>query len=211
MFSTPHVGLTIHSAKLRIGSNSNGDVTKEAEITLVCEPFPYHLAQELGDSVAGHLFTREKEPAVRVELESIQLDPRVPAQRVFVFADTRGEVAIGMLQQVAFGALKVTKVVNEKSGMVWLKASITATVDLGWREHRDWLIANFGEIRFFSFACEQEELLPDAGVRGAVRNIQRTLKRHGATAEMTGPDGEGVKLDGDTVTPIGRKRGQAVN
>lgn len=207
MFSTPHVGLTIHKAQLRTGSNKAGETTKEAEITLVCEPFPYHLARELGDSILGHLFTKDDEPTVRTELESIQLDPKVPPQRVEVFGDTRGEVNIGTLKHVEFGPLKVAKVVSEKSGLVWLKASIAATIDLGWKEHRDWLIANFGEIRFFSFEYEQEELLRDDNdsVHQAVRNLQRTLTKDGATATLTGPDGSGVHLEGDKVTRIPRK------
>lgn len=43
----------------------------------------------------------------------------------------------------------------------------------------------------------------EVSVRQAVRNLQKTLTKDGATATITRPDGTGVHLDGNTVTPIG--------
>ncbi len=211
MFSSQHVGLVIHKAQLRTGTNKAGEVTKEAEITLVCEPFRWDLANELGDAVISHLFTDDKEPAVRSELESIQLDPKVPPQRIETFADSRGEVNIGTLKHVEFGPLKVAKVVSEKSGLVWLKASIAATIDLGWKDHRDWLIANFGELRYFSFEYEQEELL-ESPAREFVNRSQRHMRKDGGITSMeitSVQDGRtvGTRITADKVEPIDRPAG----
>jgi len=200
MFTSSNVRLAVAKASLRTGRNDQNELTREAEISLVLDPLPFELAREIDTEVSDHLFTAEN--AIRAELESITLNPKVPPQAIRVCGDPLGEVELCLLRNVEFGNLKVVKQKNEKTGDEWWKATILINVDLSIRAHREWLVAHFGEYLFFSFELEQQELPGVKGVRAAMSHLQDLCRDDKTSIEMTGPDGAGTRITRDNVTPI---------
>ena len=82
MFATRDVWMVFKAAKLAVVKDDKGVDHRVAECQLVLDPFPLTLAHELGEDVALHCYT--KAGALRPELSSITLDPRVPHQRMTV-------------------------------------------------------------------------------------------------------------------------------
>lgn len=174
MFSSANVPMILKRATMVAASNAAGEATNFAECQLLIEPFDEDRAQELGDEVASHLFTEDG--ALRPEPESIQLDPRVPLQAVTVSPTVDGSHASGTLRLVEFGALKVTKKQDEKSGKEWLAASQVIRFDLAPTAHRELLVMYFGRCIYLTFEKEQGELLGGRSVERRVLEAVEALR-----------------------------------
>src|SRR3990172_9448254 len=84
MFLSEHIPALFKKGMLKLVQADDGGTKRVAEATLLIEPFPVSLARELGEDIAGHLFTEDG--AIRDELESVDLRIRCGLQRVTVQA-----------------------------------------------------------------------------------------------------------------------------
>lgn len=206
MFVSQNVPAILSKAVLVRGQNEDGESTIAAECQLVFEPFPESLALELGEGIASHLFLEHAAnlpEKIRPELQSITLDPRVPAQTVTVSSVMDGSHVSGEWRHVSFGALSISRV--EKGGLEWLKAVQRINFDIATKAHRELLIAKFGEVLYLSFCAEQGDMLADTVHKRlfAAREILRPKKGGGVTAVSFGaPGGPMTTLHADGRTTV---------
>lgn len=216
MFLTRDVWMVIKKATLTIAEDNEGVERRMAEVALVLDPFPMPLARELGEDVADHIFTPDG--ALRQEVSSITLDPRVPQQCMHATS------AVGHpgtdIRNVDIDSLAVAKQEDKQSGKVWFRATFKARFDLGPKVNREWLVRYFGLGLNFSFDAEQLGLLPETSMRDVVRkavtdmdeqsvkNFQRNILSGCDSVEMTTIDPKtgqrvGTRITKDGAEPIG--------
>lgn len=192
MFTTREVVMVLSKATMK--NVDVEDVThRMAECQLVLEPFPCGLAQELGMDVASFFFADTG--AIRSELKTVTLDPRVPQQRM--------TVAIGQgvegteIENVEVLALTGARQCDEDTGREWIRATFKIRFDLGPKLHREWLVMHFGNALVFSFDREQEDLL-SANDFPITKGMQEFSKKHHVTSiTITAGDAEPVRLTPD--------------
>lgn len=175
MFTSENVPVILAKAVLVRGQNADGEATIEAECQIVLEPFREELAHELGDGIASHLFcehTAAEPEKIRPELQTITLDPKVPRQKVTVSSTVDGSFISGAWRHVSFGALSITRV--EKNSLTCLKAVQRISFDIAPKDHRELLIAKFGEILYLSFEAEQGDMFESVTdrVKAAIEDMR---------------------------------------
>lgn len=153
MFSTPDVWMTFKAAKLAVVNRDDVE-RRMAECQFVIEPFSFELAAQLGDAVLSHVFTEAG--ALRSELSSATLDPRVPLQRLHA----RGAegVPATVIEDVDILKLTCSRQVDDRSGKEWIKATVYARFDFAANVHREWIATYFGYGFYATFEAVQDEL-----------------------------------------------------
>lgn len=147
MFLTPQVRALFKTGKLKLMERDDR-VARVAEATFVIEPFEPALARELGEDIAGHLYTDSDD--IRDELEAIDLTVRVGVQRVTVHAHAELP-AVASLAPVLVRDVSVKRVENEKLG-VWLAYSFVLAFDLTEKAARNFVLDHFGSTLLLTFA-----------------------------------------------------------
>lgn len=195
MFTTRDVWMVIQKATLKITEDDKGVEHRSAQVALVLDPFPMPLAHELGEDVATHFFTEDG--AVRQEVSSVSLDPRVPVQRMSVTS------AVGHpgteIRDVEIRGLSVAKQEDDKSGRVWFKATFNILFGLESKLNQEWLVRCFGLGMNFSFYAEQLSMLDDASAAA-----KRLGDLGGGT--LTDADGNAIMKIEDTSRANGEAR-----
>jgi len=156
MFTTDNVQLLLSKATLKLIKDDKGVEHPMAECILLRDPFPIALARELGEGVADHLY--DDEDGIREELQSITLDPKVQQQAISVREAPDVPSPLVTLRHVDILTLTCAKAVDEKTGEVWIKASLRVRFGLAEREHREFLVRGFGHLLCWSFSVEQRPL-----------------------------------------------------
>jgi hypothetical protein len=204
MFQTKDVMLKVKAAKLVESEDSKGNPVKMAEVQLVRETFPIHLARELGEEVASHLWTEDD--AIRHELDSITLDPRIPNQRLAIRAVP--DMPATELQHVEVGKMTFARQEDDKTGEEWIRATIRIRFDLAPKVHREWLIMHFGEVALFSGELEQLDLIDRANpVKEFVETMREGLSDGVDSVELSMIDPAtgrrtGTRITKDTIESI---------
>lgn len=165
MFASRDEWMVVKAAKLSVVEDDKKVEHRMAEVQLVIEDLPRALASEMGEDVAGHLFTDGG--AVRHELASITLDPRVQNQRISVRQVVDGPAT--EIHDVEVLSLTCARQEDEKTGKEWIRATARVRFDLAPRIHREWLSMHFGYGLHFSFDAEQLDMLDDA--RSAAKRL----------------------------------------
>src|SRR3990167_2516234 len=140
MFVTRDVWMVIKKATLTVAEDDTGVEPRMAEFALVLDPFPITLAKELGEDVAGHVYSDEG--VLRQEVSTITLDPRVPAQRMSATGAVGHEGTV--IRNVDVLGLTLAKKSDEKSGTVWFRATFKVRFDLAPKLNREWIVRVFG-------------------------------------------------------------------
>lgn len=150
MFISRDVWMVVKAAKLTVIEDDKGVEHRMAECQLVLDPLPRELALEMGEDVAGHFFTADG--ALRRELATITLDPRVPNQRM----TARGgpDLPGSEIRDVEVLSLTVARQTDDKTGKEWLKATARVRFDFAPAVHREWIAMYFGYGQCFSFEAE---------------------------------------------------------
>lgn len=213
MFTQRNVWMVIKAAKLAVVEDDKGVEHRMAECQLVIDPLDRTLAHELGEDIASHFFTEAG--ALRPELNTITLDPRVPNQMMTArpTVDSReGRV----IRDVEVLALTVAKQVDEKSGKEWLKATFRVRFDFAPKTHREWIAMYFGYGQCFSFDAEQLSLddIPAAINEAIARTAENPgqefvdkMRAMGSDVELTTVvNGRrvGTRITQDTVEAVDR-------
>lgn len=199
MFVSENVWMVVKAAKLSVVEDDKKVEHRMAEVQLVIEDLPLALAAELGDDVSSHLFTADG--AVRRELATVTLDPRVPdcAMTVRQALDGPGTE----LREVEVLSMTFARQEDEKTGREWIKATARVRFDLAPKIHREWLAMHFGYGLHFSFQAEQGDMFEPA--REFIESSQRRMRRGGIdSVTLTGPDGTGVRITKDAVESVTR-------
>lgn len=191
MFLTTNIPALFKKGTLRLVPSEDGPgLVRVAEATCVIEPFPPHLARELGEGIAGHLFTDEN--AIRGELESIDLRVRAGLQNVTI---RPGEALdpIAELSPVSIKDVTATVEEDKKSGKRWLSFSFVLVFSLESKPARNFVLDQFGHTLLWSFENIQLDLLERAAIHEAAAN----LGADGQTT-LTGPDGKAIEFNPET-------------
>jgi hypothetical protein len=148
------------------------------------EPFPVQLARELGEEIAGHLFTDAD--GIRDEIECVDLRVRAGLQRVTVRQHEDLEPA-AVLGPVSIKDVSAKRIEDKATGRSWLAFSFVLVFSLEDRPARNFVLDNFGNALLWSFERLQGELLDKAAMHEAAAR----LGEMGGTMTMTaaGPDG----------------------
>lgn len=194
MFVSEMIPALFKKGVLKLQETDDG-YRRVAEATLMIEPFPLSLARELGDEIANHLY--DDNDAIRGELESIDLRPRVGLQRVSVRHDEALEPLVE-LDEVSVKDLCATVIEDKKTNRRWLSFSFVLTFSLHNRESRNFVIDEFGKALVWSFRPIQRDLLQNAkDARADILEAAAKLGDHGETA-IIGPDGERTEFNPET-------------
>jgi len=213
MYRSKDVWMVLKSAKLTTGKDDKGVEHKLAEVQLVIDELPRELALEMGEEVSVHLFSDDG--AIRTNLETVTLDPRIPNQRMTV----RGGIDMvhTAIENVEIVALTARRQVNEDTGKEWISLTTKARFDFAPKGHREWLAMHFGYGQHFTFEAEQGDLLGQAVIDAAIDSVKAggeafdILMGRGdgiTSVEMTTSDGKGrrkgVKITKDKVEDVDR-------
>jgi hypothetical protein len=115
MFLSEKIPALFKKGTLKL-QEDKGDVKRVVEATFLIEPFSPHLAHELGEEIAGHLFDRNDE--IRDELDAIDLRLRVGLQKVTARRHEDLD-ACAVLQPVSVKDASVKRIDEVGSGLVW--------------------------------------------------------------------------------------------
>lgn len=183
MFVTPNLPALFKKATLKL-VEENDTTTRAAEVAVVFSPFHAHLAREMGEDIAGHLF--DDDDQIRPELSSVTLRPRVGALRV----SARPVLDMDAIVIEPVGLVSVVAKVcgNEKSGLRWLELTCTLLFSLESKLARDFVLDTFGRTRLWTFEPLQRDLLADA-------HITESL------AKLAGAGGKGSSVSFGIVNP----------
>jgi hypothetical protein len=165
MFVSENVWMVVKAAKLSVVEDDKKVKHRMAEVQLVIDDLPRPLAAELGDDVSSHLFTSDG--AIRRELATVTLDPRVPDCAVTVRQAIDGPST--ELREVEVLSMTFARQEDERTGRKWIKATARVRFDLAPTVHREWLAMHFGYGLHFTFEAEQGDLLDDP--KDAVRRL----------------------------------------
>lgn len=176
MFASAHIPTLFKRCTLKLVEVED-EVKRVAEGACIIEPFTPALARELGEEIAGHLFTDED--SIRAELKGIDMRVRVPLQRVK--AARHADLTPAVLENVIVKDCKVARVEDTKALREWLAFTFTLVFDLSDRITREFVIHNFGSAMHLTFEPMQRELLDVAPA--VVDAVERLAPR---------PGGEGI-------------------
>lgn len=188
MFHTEHVAALFKKGTLKLVPTTDG-YKREAEATLVIEPFTLRLARELGDEITAHLFTDDDD--IRDELEAIDLRVTVGTQNVIVRRHEELE-PVAILSPVSIKDVSVTRK-QKKDEADWLAFSFVLVFGLEDKEARAFVLDEFGKRLRWTFEAIQRDLLDQARMHDAAASLGE-----GGSATLTGPDGEVVRFDSET-------------
>ena len=174
MFLSENIPALFKKGTLKLQEGEDGYV-RVAEATCLIEPFPVNLARELGEDIAGHLFTTDD--AIREELESIDLRVRAGLQNVLVRPNEALE-PIARLSPVSIKDVTAAVVEDKKSQRRWLSFSFVLVFSLETKEARNFVLDQFGRTLLWSFEGIQRDLLDKASL-------------YDALAKLGDPDGTG--------------------
>lgn len=207
MFVTENVWMVVKSAKLSVVEDDKKVEHRMAEVQLVIEDLGHELARELGEDVASHLFSDAG--AIRHELATITLDPRIPPQ--CATARQTADAPSTELRNVEVLSMTFARQEDDKTGKEWIKSTARVRFDLAPKVHREWLAMHFGFGLHFSFEAEQGDMLRDNPAREFVDTMQHLTRRDGGVSnvEFTTTDPKtgrrvGARITKDAVEPIGR-------
>lgn len=159
VFITENVSVLFKRAALKLTEDDDGNLVRLAEATFLIEPFPKELAHELGEDVAMHLF--EADGRIAEAVESVGLRVRVGLQTVTVRStpDVRASAELLYCEVKECRAERVEEIKKgKKTGRSWLSFQFVLAFDLHRREHRNFVIDEFGNQVCLSFQAEQADL-----------------------------------------------------
>lgn len=203
MFLSEHIPALFKKGTLKL-MKDGAELKRVAEAQFLIEPFPAHLARELGEDIAGHLF--EPDGVLRDELESIDLRVRAGLQRV-TFHHHEDIKATAVIEPVSIKDCSATRIEDDKSGKAWLSFSFVLVFDLSARVTRNFVIDEFGNILKLSFERLQLDLLDeDREAKARIKESAARLVGNGidsVTITHGSPDGSGGSV---TLTQDDAKR-----
>jgi hypothetical protein len=173
MFISENVAALFKKGTLKLVMTEDG-FKREAEATLVIEPFNPNLAHQLGEDIHDHLFTSDGE--IRDELEAIDLRVSVGTQNVVVRRHEELE-AVAILAPVTIKDVAVKRC-TKKDEADWLACSFVLVFGLEDKEARAFVLDEFGKRLRWTFEAQQRDLLSQA-------------RLHDALATLADPDGSG--------------------
>jgi hypothetical protein len=189
MFITENVAALFKKGTLKLVPTEDG-YKREAEATLVIEPFTTRLAHELGEDIAEHLFTDDGE--IRDELEAIDLRVTVGVQNVIARRHEELEPC-AILSPCTIKDVTVKRC-SKKDEDDWLACSFVVVFGLEDKEARAFVLDEFGKRLRWTFEAMQRDLLAQADVHEAAARLGEIA----GGAVLTGPDGEAVRFDSET-------------
>lgn len=192
MFITENVAALFKKGTLKLVPTEDG-YKREAEATLVIEPFTPALARELGEDIAAHLFTDDDE--IRDELDAIDLRVRVGLQNVVVRRHEELEPC-AILSPCTITDVAVKRC-SKKDEDDWLACSFVVVFGLEDKAARAFVLDEFGKRLRWTFEAMQRDLLATAKVHDALAKLADPTGRGDTTVTVTGPDGEPHTLDAD--------------
>lgn len=198
MFLSEHIPALFKKGTLKL-MKDGAELKRVAEAQFLIEPFPAHLARELGEDIAGHLF--EPDGVLRDELESIDLRVRAGLQRV-TFHHHEDIKATAVIEPVSIKDCSATRIEDDKSGKAWLSFSFVLVFDLSARVTRNFVIDEFGNILKLSFERLQMDLLADereskAQVKDAAARLADVIDGDGISQMTISTGGKSVTLTKD--------------
>lgn len=168
MFLTANVTALFKKGTLKLMAAEDGGTKRVAEATCLIEPFPYQLARELGEDIAGHLFTEDN--ALRDELESVDLRVRAGLQRVTVRQHDELE-PVASLSPVSIKDVSAKRIEDKSTGRCWLSFSFVLVFSLEDKAARNFVLDQFGTALLWSFERLQGNLLRKAELHEAIARI----------------------------------------
>jgi hypothetical protein len=193
MFVTENVAALFKKGTLKLVPSEDG-YKREAEATLVIEPFNPGLAHQLGEDIHDHLFTAAGE--IRDELEAIDLRVTVGTQNVIVRRHEELE-AVAILSPVSIKDVAVKRC-SKKDEADWLACSFVLVFGLEDKEARAFVLDEFGKRLRWTFEAMQRDLLADAKLHDAIARIADPDGTGETSVSMRTLGGEEVHLDKDT-------------
>lgn len=193
MFHTPNVSALFKKGTLKLVQNEDGEWRRVAEATLIIEPFPVELARQLGEEIAGHLFTDAD--GIRDELESIDLRVRSGLQHVSARIDPAME-PVALLSPASIKDVSAARVEDKKMGRQWLAFTFVLVFSLEEKAARNFVLDRFGQALYWSFESMQRELEGLASAKDAAARLAEsvsdgnslTISAGGKSVTLTGED-----------------------
>lgn len=179
MFTSENVPAFLKSVNLRL--DKEGD--RFAFCVFTIEPFMPHLAHELGEEVAEHLFEGAGPKALpRDEVGGIVFNLDFPRQRLAARSHEDLD-PVAVLDHVGIGKLKVDRVEDEDGDAPpILKLSFQVEIALNERRAIDFVVQHFGTALLLTFKPMQRDLpLDDA------ESLARVKESAARLAEAAGP------------------------
>lgn len=173
MFVSENVAALFKKGTLKLVMTEDG-YKREAEATLVIEPFTPRLAHELGEDVAEHLFTDDNE--IRDELEAIDLRVTVGTQNVTARRHEELE-PVAILSPVTIKDVTVKRC-SKKDEDDWLACSFVLVFGLEDKEARAFVLDEFGKRLRWTFQVMQGDLLGRAEVHDAAPSRASAARTH---------------------------------
>lgn len=188
MFITSNIPALFKKGTLKLMAADDGGTRRVAEATCIVEPFSVALARELGDDIAGHLYTDAD--TLRDELESVDLRVRAGLQRVTVRHHEDLD-PVASLSPVSVKDVSVSRIEDKSSGRAWLSLSFVLVFSLEDKPTRNFVLDEFGRHLLWSFERLQGELLDKAALHESIANIVPD----GTTVSMSHNGGEPIEID----------------
>jgi hypothetical protein len=148
MFLSEHIPALFKKGTLKLEKGDDGKMRRVAEATLMIEPFPVHLARELGEDMAGHLF--DDDGQIRQELEGIDLRVRAGLQRVTARSHEELDPE-AVLDTVSIKDVSVKRMEDAKSNRSWLSLTFVLVFSLEDKAARNFVLDQFGRSLLWSF------------------------------------------------------------
>lgn len=168
MFISDNIPALFKKGTLKLEETDTGGLRRVAEATLVIEPFPARLARELGEEIAGHLFTDDG--LLRDELESIDLRVRCGLQSVTVRLDEALEPE-ALISPASIKDVTVSRIDQKKTQRSWLACSFVLVFSLEERAARNFVLDQFGKTLLWSFRGMQADLLAKADLHASLAKL----------------------------------------
>lgn len=156
MFKTKRVLAQLNRATLKIITDPKGVDHRMAECAVVIEVLERNLAAELGARVYEHLF--RKNGKVRSEIETINIDPDVPQQRVDIHLAVDSKARSVVLLNVDVLGITAKRETDSEKTAEWFKLTIKLRFSLAEKVHREFLARKFGTLLCWTFHPEQHPL-----------------------------------------------------
>jgi hypothetical protein len=192
MFVSENVAALFKKGTLKLVASDDG-YKREAEATLVIEPFNPGLAHQLGEDIHDHLFMLDGE--IRDELEAIDLRVTVGTQNVIVRRHEELEPC-AILSPCTIKDVAVKRC-SKKDEDDWLACSFVLVFGLEDKGARAFVLDEFGKRLRWTFEAMQRDLLSQAEVHDAAARLGE-MAGEDWSATLTGPDGEPVRFDSET-------------
>ena len=150
MFTHADARMLFKSAKLRI----DGEGHRIAEIALVVEPLPHHLAEDVYPELARHVF--DEHGLIRDELKDITIDPGFGTQHAEFRLDTdmEPELVSNEVTVLKYQAKRI----EDGEGTVRVRASVTIECPLDTKQSREFVVNHFGHDVFVTSRAIQPTL-----------------------------------------------------